>query len=330
MPEKMKIVALEEHYITPAIRDANRALPDDLRDPSADGSQDEMEAKLLDLGEVRLKRMDDTGIDVAVLSVTTPATQSLPAAQAVPLAREANDVLADAVRRYPDRLHGFATLPMPDPAAAVEEFRRCVGESGFKGAMLNGRTRDLYLDAPEFRPIFEAAVELGVPVYVHPQSPPAVVRRAEYEGFGQAVDRAFATSSYGWHYETAINAQRMILSGLFDRLPTLQVVLGHWGETLAFYLERADLISKVAGLERSFAQTFRENFHLTPSGMIDEPMLLHALMTVGADRILYSVDDPFVPAVAGGKGRAFLENAPISPADKRKIAWDNAAKLLKL
>ena len=328
--EKLKIVALEEHFMTPAIRDANLALPPDLRDSSAGGSQEEVEAKLLDLGEKRLARMDDTGIDVAVLSVTTPATQSLPATQAVPLAREANDVLAEATRRYPDRLLGFATLPTPDPAAAVEEFRRCVGEFGFKGAMLNGRTRDRYLDAPEFRPIFEAAVDLGVPVYVHPQSPPAVVRRAEYEGFGEAVDRTFATGSYGWHYETAINAQRMILSGLFDRLPTLQVILGHWGETLAFYLERADLISQVAGLERTFAQTFRENFHLTPSGMTSEPMLLHALMTVGADRILYSVDDPFVPAVEGGRGRAFLENAPISPADKRKIAWDNAARLLKL
>ena len=330
MPEKMKIVALEEHYITPAIRDANRALPDDLRDPSADGSQEEVEAKLFDLGEKRLRRMDDSGIDVAVLSVTTPATQSLPAAQAVPLAREANDVLAEAVRRFPDRLLGFATLPTPDPAAAVDEFKRCVNEFGFKGAMLNGRTRDRYLDAPEFRPIFEAAVDLGVPVYVHPQSPPAVVRRTEYEGFGEQVDRAFATSSYGWHYETAINAQRMILSGLFDRLPTLQVVLGHWGETLTFYLERADLLSKVAHLERPFAQTFRENFHLTPSGMMSEPMLLHALLTMGADRILYSVDDPFVTDVAGGRGRAFLENAPISPADKRKIAWDNAAKLLRL
>lgn len=330
MPEeKLKIVALEEHYITPAIRDANLALPSDVRDPSAGDSQKEMQAKLLDLGEARLQRMDEAGIDVAVLSVTTPATQSLPAAQAVPLAREANDALAEATRRYPDRLLGFATLPTPDPAQAADELKRCVQELGFKGAMLNGRTGDRYLDAPEFLPIFQAAVDLGVPVYVHPQGPPAAVRQAHFEGFDETVDRVFSIAGYGWHVETAINALRMILSGLFDQLPELQVVLGHWGETVTFYLERADVMSRVANLDRPVAQTFRENFHVTPAGLYSVPMFLHAMATMGADRILYSIDDPFQPA-PNGKARAFLENAPISPADKKKIAWENAARLLNL
>ena len=329
MPDVLKIVALEEHYLTPAIRDANLALPPDVRDPSAGGSQKEVETKLLDLGEARLARMDDAGIDVSVLSVTTPAVQSLPASQAIPLAREANDVLAEAVRRYPDRLLGFATLPTPDPAGAADELKRCVQEFGFKGAMLNGRTGDRYLDAPEFLPLFQAAVDLGVPVYVHPQGPPAAVRKAHFEGFGEDVDRIFSIAGYGWHVEAGITALRMILSGLFDRLPELQVVLGHWGETVTFYLERADVMSRVAGLERGVARTFRENFHVTPAGLYSVPMFLHAMATMGADRILYSIDDPFQVA-SNGKARAFLENAPIAPADKRKIAWDNAARLLKL
>ena len=326
---KLKIVALEEHYITPAIRDANLALPSDRRDPSV-GGQKSLDDELLDLGEGRLRRMDDAGIDVAVLSVTTPSTQSLEPALAVSLAREANDALADAIRRHPDRLLGFATLPTPDPEASARELERCVRELGFKGTMLNGRTEDRYLDAPEFLPIFEAASSLGVPVYVHPQGPPLAVRQAHFDGFGEAVDRIFAAGGYGWHLETAINALRMILSGLFDRLPDLQVVLGHWGETVTFYLERTEELTRVAkGLQRPVAQTFRENFHITPAGIYSVPMFLHAMETMGADRILYSTDDPFQPA-PGGKARAFLESAPISPADKRKIAWGNAAKLLGL
>lgn len=329
MPEKLKIVALEEHYITPAIRDANLALPPEIRDPSANASQEELDEKLLDLGEARLARMDDAGVDVAVLSVTTPATQSLPAAQAIPLAREANDALAEAIRRFPDRLLGFATLPTPDPQAAADELRRCVGEFGFKGAMLNGRTGDRYLDAPEFLPVFQAAVDLGVPVYVHPQGPPAAVRTAHFDGFDPALSGYFATGGYGWHVETAINALRMILSGLFEKLPELQVVLGHWGETVTFYLERADTMSRFLKTERGVAQTFRENFFVTPAGLDSQPMFLHAVETVGADRILFSTDDPFRPAPHGA-ARAFLEGALVSPADKKKIAWDNAARLLRL
>ncbi len=327
---RLKIIGLEEHYITPAIAEANAALPPELRDPSVALQGDkEIANRLLDLGDERIRQMDDMGMDVAVLSVTTPSTQSLAPSEAVPLARAANDVLAGAVSRYPNRLLGFATLPTPDPQASVAELTRCVQELGFKGAMLNGRTRDKYLDHEDFFPIFEAAARLGVPVYIHPQGPPIAVQQAHFSGFDDKLNAALATGGYGWHVETGINALRLIVSGVFDKLPDLQIILGHWGETIAFYLERVDGMSKAAGLDRPVAQTFRENFYITPAGIYSVPMLLHAMQTLGADRILYSADYPFRPA-GGGKARAFLENAPISPADKEKMAWGNAARLLRL
>lgn len=324
----LKTIALEEHYITPAIRDANLALPPELRDPSTalQGSSD-IGKQLLDLGDERIRQMDASGVDFAVLSVTTPSTQSLPPQQAIALASEANDALAQAIQRYPDRLGGFATLPTPDPQASARELERCV-RLGFKGAMVNGRTCERYLDHPDFLPIFEKAVELGVPIYVHPQGPPYVVQQAHFMGFDDAVNYSLMTGGYGWHVETGINAVRMILSGLFDRLPDLQIILGHWGETIPFYLERVNTLSRVAHtLQRPVMQTFRENFYITPAGLYSVPMLLHAMATMGVDRILYSTDYPFVPA-PNGLGRTFLETAPISPADQRKIGSENAARLL--
>ena len=231
----MKIIALEEHFSTPAIGEANAALPPDQRDASLSLARDQVNALLLDLGENRLRAMDAAGVDVAVLSVTTPATQSLPGAEAVRLARAANDTLARAVAAHPDRYLGFATLPTPDPREAAREFERCVRELGFRGAMVNGRTGEKYLDHADFLPLLEVAANWQVPVYLHPQSPPLAVRQAYYAGFGEPVDAVFATFGWGWHMETAINALRLILSGVFDRLPTLQIVLGHWGELIPFF-----------------------------------------------------------------------------------------------
>ena len=327
----MKIIALEEHFLTPAIHDANGRLPPEQRDVSFNAFDRGLDAQLRELGAERLRRMDDAGVDVAVLSVTTPATQSLAAAEAVPLAREANDALADAAKAHPDRYFGFATLPTPDPAAAAVEFARCVQELGFCGAMVNGRTGDRYLDHPDFYPMFETAAALNVPIYIHPQSPPVAVRQAYYAGFEPEVSVALSTAGWGWHVETAVHALRMILSGVFDRQPSLQIILGHWGEMLPFYLERVDaILSRAAkNLQRPVADYFRQNFHVTPAGIYSVPMLLHAVETLGADRILFATDDPFVPQPPGA-ARAFLEKAPISPADREKIAGGNARKLLKL
>jgi uncharacterized protein len=323
----MKIIALEEHFQTAAI---NQALEKMM--PHSGGALGKFNAstpQLEDLGDDRLQQMDAMGIDVQVLSYSTPGVQTLPASEAVPLARDANDQLAASVKAHPDRFAGFATLPTPDPEAAAVELTRAVQTLGFKGAMINGRTGERFLDDPSFRPILEAAVALDVPIYLHPTVPSKAVQDAYYAGLEPALSAVFATAGWGWHLETGIHALRMILAGVFDRYPSLQLILGHWGEMIPFYLARADaMMSPVAThLQRPVADYFLNQTYATPSGMFTLPPFLLTLQIMGADRIMYSVDYPYV---AGDQARPFLENAPISPADKEKIAHGNAEKLLKL
>jgi predicted TIM-barrel fold metal-dependent hydrolase len=195
--------------------------------------------------------------------------------------------------------------------------------------MIHGRTNDRFLDDPSFRPILEAAVGLDVPFYLHPAPPPKAVSDAYYAGFDPAVSGSFATFGWGWHLDTGIHALRMILGGIFDRYPSLQLILGHWGEMIPFYLARfaEALTPSTKQLQRPVADYFVQQMHITPSGMFTLPPFMLTLQILGADRILYSVDYPFQ---GDDQARAFLENAPISPADKEKIAHGNAERLLKL
>ena len=330
----MKIIALEEHFQTTAINAAiGRFLA---KMPSAPSSQQgELGAvfgnptpRLEDLGAGRLKDMDATGIDVQVLSYASPGVQILPASEAVPLARDANDQLAAAIQAHPDRFAGFATLPTPDPEAAATELERAVNTLGFKGAMINGRTNDRFLDDPSFRPMLEAAVALDVPLYLHQTVPSKTVQDAYYAGLEPALSAGFATFGWGWHMETGIHALRMILAGVFDQFPSLQLILGHWGEMIPFYLARTEMLNSAAKhLQRRISDYFLEQVYVTPSGMFTLPPFLLTLQIMGADRIMYAVDYPYV---ADDQARTFLENAPISPADKEKIAHGNAERVLKL
>jgi uncharacterized protein len=234
----MKLIALEEHFVTTGVLDAwSRLDPENADDTVKLFKIGEGQARLEDLSEERLRQMNDSGVDMQVLSLTTPATQNLAATEAVELAREANDLVAATVKRYPDRFQGFATLPTPDPIQAAYELQRAVDELGFKGAMLCGRTRERNLDHPDFAPIFEAAAELRVPLYIHPQIPQRSVREAYYSGFDDWTNLILATGGLGWHFETGVQFIRLILAGVFDCHPDLQIILGHWGEVVLFYLE---------------------------------------------------------------------------------------------
>ena len=324
----MKIVAIEEHLVTSEVRDAwGRLDPADQDASLTMFSDGEVERRLRDLSDARIQHMDECGVDVQVLSLTTPGVQNLDAADAVPLARRTNDLIAEAVRRQPDRLQGFATLPTPSPDMAARELDRAVTELGFKGAMLFGRTRERSLDHPDFLPILEAAADLRVPLYVHPQIPQRAVRETYYSGFGDEIDLHFATGGLGWHLETGIQLLRLILSGAFDRLPHLQVILGHWGEVVPFYLERIDLLSKAARhLQRPVADYVRGNVHVSASGMLSQSYLSRAIEIMGVDRVLFSTDYPYVPIPEGG-ARRFLDEADLSQADKMKIAHGNWERL---
>lgn len=290
----MRVIALEEHYCPAEVSAAWRGLPADLQDPSqVVFNNDETNRRLEDLGELRLRHMDEMGVNVQVISLTTPATQVLDAGEAVRLARLSNDMAARAVAAHPHRLQAFATLPTPDPAEAVRELERCVGTLGMRAAMLTGRTRDRPLDAPEFFPHLAAAARLGVTLYLHPQVPVKAVRDACYAGFGETVDAIFAAGGWGWHADTGTQALRLILSGTFDRLPDLQVVLGHWGEVVMLYLDRIgptlDKGSK-GKLGRTLEDYMKGNFYVTPSGIMSQRYLRNAVEVMGIDRIMFSVD----------------------------------------
>jgi uncharacterized protein len=239
-----------------------------------------------------------------------------------------NDQLAAVVAAHPDRFAGFATLPTPDPKAAAAELERAVRQLGFKGAMINGRAGDnRFLDDPRFSPILEKAETLDVPIYIHPTWASKAVRDDYYGGFDPDTSARFACAGWGWHVETGIHALRMILAGILDRYPRLQIILGHWGELIPFYLSRLDQLHEFKHLKRRMSDYFLQNFYVTPSGMYTIPPLLLTLETIGADRIMYSVDYPYV---IDEHARTFLENAPISHADNEKIAHGNAERVLKI
>jgi uncharacterized protein len=311
----MRIVALEEHFATRDIIEAWRDVPPESRDYAvAKSTGNDKEPMLLDLADQRLSRMDDAGVDVQVLSVTTPGVAS------VELARATNDAMAQSIRRHPDRFQGFAALPTADPTAAAAELDRAVVELGFNGAMIYGRGGGRNLDHPDFLPLLQTANDLRAPLYLHPQSPPPAVRDAYYEGFQQDLTTAFATAGIGWHYETGIQALRLILSGVFDRLPDLQVILGHWGEVVLFYLDRIDMLSQPAGLERRVSDYVATNFSVTPSGMFSDRYLRWAMEVLGPERIMFSTDYPFQ---AGDGASRFLAGADLSEADRNAIAFGN-------
>ncbi len=314
----MRVIAIEEHFTT----------EDLIRAEGADAGGGPT-AKLLELGEGRIADMDAAGIDVQVISTRAPAVHNLPADEAVPLAKAANDRLAQAVAAHPDRFAGFATLPTAAPAKAVVELERTVREYGFRGAMLHGHTAGRFLDDEEFWPILECAAGLGVPVYLHPTPPTATVFDAYFSGLAAPVAGALSKAGWGWHAEAGLHAMRLMVSGVFDRFPTLQVIVGHMGELLPFAIARADIALRgVTGhLGRSVGDYFRENFHLTTSAYFTLPPLQLALSVVGADRIMFAVDYPFC---AAGDGADFLRTAPIAPADREKIAHGNAERLLGL
>jgi uncharacterized protein len=320
----MRVIALEEHFWTPEIAEAIGAL----RNPAA-GAGSPLHADLADLGERRLAAMDAAGIDVQVISHTTPGVQHLEAATAVTLAREANDRLAHAVAQHPDRFAGFATLPTPAPEAAADELERAVTELGLKGAMINGHTAGRFLDHPDFAVLLARAERLGVPLYLHPAEPVPAVRDAYYEGFAPAVGWFLSAAAWGWHAETGLHVLRMVLGGVFDRHPRLELVIGHMGEMLPFMLERIDdnLPPKVTGLDRLPSQYILANVHITTSGLFSIPPLLCALMVFGAERVLFSVDWPYAP---NEEGRRLLQTAPLAPADLERLSHGNAERLLGL
>jgi hypothetical protein len=315
-----RTVALEEHLLPRDVMAALGIDPATLLGKSA---------ALDDLGEGRLQSMDAAGIDLQVLSAVAHAVQELDPDQALDVSRDLNNRMAAAVAAHPDRFRAFATLPMCDPRASAAELSRAVEELGFVGAMIHGQTHGVFLDDPSADPVLATAERLGVPLYLHPAEPPPAVRAAYFSGLEPAVAGTLATAGWGWHAECGLHVLRMVVGGVFERFPRLQVIVGHMGENLPFSLARADerLTPVATGLSATVAETVLQHVHVTTCGYTTEPPLLCALMVFGADRMLFSIDYPFSD---NAQATAFLRDAPLTPADRQKIAHGNAERLLRL
>ncbi len=348
----MKIISLEEHYRLPAI-DA-LATPEDptslMRAALTQSGMFKADPQggwpegIYDLGAGRIAAMDAAGIDVQILSQAAPdvaTTEFVEPSVATGLATQANDAAAAAIAAYPDRFRGFATLPMREPAAAARELERTVRDLGFVGALINGHVNGRFLDDKFFWPVFETAEALGVPLYLHPTWPPKPVIEAYYGGFDPAVNWAFATGGGGWHIDCAVHSMRLILGGVFDRFPKLQIIVGHQMETLSWWAWRADYVlsPSLTGLKRTIKEYLRENFYggilageITDqtagemdSGWSMANNVYQAMVNViGIDRIVFTTDYPFGNMKAA---RQFFDQMPVGHADKEKIAHLNAERL---
>ena len=301
----MKLIGIEEHFLTADVGDAWRALGLDAANPMVAHDLGPMAQRLMDMADQRIALMDETGLDVQVLSLTTPGLHEL-GPDSVDLARRVNDALAEVVARHPQRFQAFATLPVAAPQAAARELERCVQTLGFKGTMLCGRVGTRNLDHPDLRPIFAAAAELCVPILLHPRTPEEAVRNAYYSGFSPELDTAFANFGMGWHYDAGVQFVRLLIGGTFDRHPGLQVILGHWGEMVLFFAERLSAMDRYAHLQQPIASYFKRNLYVTSSGMFMPHYLQRALEVVGPERLLFSTDYPYQYR-SGHEARRFLD-----------------------
>ena len=352
MKGQMRVIGFEEHYGLPFIHDAalkaNDPYAEVLEAMGKSGQFPEdpktgTPAGIYDLAEGRIASMDDAGIDVQILSYATPSAERLEPSVSRDLTRQANDAVAVAVSKYPDRFLGFATLPLLDPAAAARELERTVRDQGFVGALINGHVNGRYLDDKFFWPVFESAEALGVPIYLHPQVPPKSVVDAYYSGFAPEVSAFLSIAGAGWHIETGIHALRLILGGVFDRFPALQVIVGHQFEILSWTAWRADYgfpLKRNGGLKRTIKEYLRENFYggilageyvgqepgvIDKSWSLSYQAYLGMANTIGIDRVLFTTDYPYGSMKAA---RRFFDQMPINLNDKEKIAHLNAERLL--
>lgn len=287
---------------------------------------DYVQTRLVDLHDQRLREMDDNGIDVQVLSLTSPGIQAHSDVEsAIKDARKANEVLADALAQHPDRFVGLAALPTQDPSAAAVELDYAVSELGLRGALVNDHTGGVFLDGLEYDPLWAKLQDLDVPLYIHPNAIAAqslkVLSGYEYLSGG----------SYGWSVSVAGHALRLIYGRVFDRFPELTVILGHMGEFLPFQTSRLD--SRHANLTLDHppakmpSQYFRDNFMITTSGVHSHSALVAAIDAVGIDNVMFAIDYPYEDTAVATE---FLNTAPLGQSDLEKVAHRNAERVLGL
>lgn len=337
-PRKFRRIAIEEAYVTEAIaREWKKVLGSRFVEPGFrmmgqsilgdDPGARAVHARLVDLGAGRIAQMDADGIDVALLSITSPGVQVFDAVTAGVLAREANDALAAACAAHPERYAGLAAVAPQHPGSAARELERAMRTLGMKGFLINSHTHGEYLDDAKYEPLWEAAEALDAPLYLHPREPsPAMV--------GPMLDHGLYFAGWGFAVETATHALRLIMSGLFDRHPRLRIVLGHMGEGLPFWLQRLDnryslqvRIGAVRKLPRLPSEYFREHFAITTSGVTFAPALKLCLEVLGVEKIMFAADYPY-ESVA--EAVDFMDTVDIGDDARKRILAGNAERYFGL
>ena len=319
---KPEIITIEEHYWDKETS-SHFGATDSMR-----GAPHIME-RLFDYSTLRVKEMDEAGIDIQVLSHGAPSTQRGEAETMVRVAKGANDRLAEIVKAHPTRFAAFGQIPTPDPKAAADELERCVTKLGFVGAMVHGPTNGIFLDDKQFWPIFERAQALDVPLYIHPATPKKEVADAYYKEY-LADFPGLLTAGWGFGVECATQAIRLVLSGVLDKYPGTRIIVGHMGEGIPFSLWRINQALSRQGnkdVSFSFRERFSHHFWITTSGNFSNPALMCTVQEMGVDRIIFSIDYPFV---ANKPGVDWIPTIPLCAEDKAKILSGNARKLLKL
>lgn len=314
-------IALEEHFLV----DGFANMPHTEGAGPAAAFRRQAAERLPEIDALRLDAMDKAGIDIAVLSLFNPGIQGeRDTATAIKKAKMVNDTLAERIARHPSRFRGFAVVPVQDPPEAGDELERAVKQLGFKGALINGHTQGVYLDDERCLPFWERVAALGVPIYLHPTNPVTLPEAfAGYPGLAGAM--------FGWAAETGGHALRLVLAGLFDRYPSLTVILGHMGEALPFYLWRIDCRFKISepkvALRELPSAYIRRNIAVTTAGAFSAEPLRCTIDAMGLDRVMFSVDYPLEYC---DEGAEFIEAAPLTTAEREAVCFRNAERLLQL
>lgn len=288
---------------------------------------------LIDIEKERLAYMDKTGITMQVLSYVNSFDNYMTKDKKTELCIKGNNFLKEKINQHPDRFSAFANIPLWDEDAAIKELERCVKDLGFVGALVMGKFDGHFLDEKQFVPFFEKASELDVPIYFHPSMPTTEIQDYYYtshdDSWSKEVANEFGTAGFGWHLDIGIQVVRMILSGIFDKLPNLKLITGHWREGIPMMLDRMDymITKELTGLKKNISEYYKENIYVTPSGIISDINLKAITEYMGADHIIWSVDYPYIKP---DNITDFLMNSSLTDEEKKLISYKNAEKLFKM
>ncbi len=330
-----KIIAIEEHFVTKRhLEELKKLKP--LKYSPMEGSSDkqkkimdEFNKKLLDLENIRLLEMDNAGLDMQVLQFSGHGLDRMDSKIASDIAKKSNNVLGELIKKYPNRFSGFAQLNMQDSEEAAIELERCVTKLNLKGVVISGKCNGHYLDHESFEPVLKTCERLNVPIYLHPGEPSQGLFEELYADLPNGIGGPLSISGWGWHMENCLHSLRLVLAGVFDKFPNLKIIIGHMGEGIPYYLDRADkkMAYGTSHLKKSIKEYFLSNFYITTSGFFSNETLNCALEVFGADKILFAIDYPYS---TNEEGIEFLNSANLSKEDFEKISHKNAEKLLKL